>query len=37
MHQVTFILDGANHHIQEWTYLKNDKKETTRFDFKRKK
>ena len=36
MHQVTFILDGPNHHIEEWTYLKNDKKETTRFDFKRK-
>ena len=36
MHQVTFILDGPNHHIQEWTYLKNDKKETSCFDFKRK-
>jgi hypothetical protein len=37
MHQVAFILDGPNHHIEEWTYLKNDKKETSRFDFKRKK
>jgi hypothetical protein len=37
MHQVTFILDGPDHHIQEWTYLKNDKKEISRFDFKRKK
>jgi hypothetical protein len=37
MHQVAFILDGPNHHIEEWTYLKGGKKETTRFDFKRKK
>jgi hypothetical protein len=37
MHQVAFIFDGPNHHIQEWTYLKSDKKETSRFDFKRKK
>ena len=37
MHQVAFILDGQNHHIQEWTFLKNDKKETAQFDFKRKK
>ena len=37
MHQVAFILDGPNHHVEEWTYLKNDKKETSRFDFKRKK
>ena len=37
MHQVAFILDGPNHHIQEWTFLKNDKKETSHFDFKRKK
>ena len=37
MHQVAFIFDGPNHHIEEWTYLKNDKKETSRFDFKRKK
>ena len=36
MHQVAFIFDGSNHHIEEWTYLKNDKKETSRFDFKRK-
>jgi hypothetical protein len=36
MHQVAFIIDGPNHHIEEWTYLQNGKEETTRFDFKRK-
>ena len=37
MHQVAFIFDRPNHHIQEWTFLKDDKKETSRFEFKRKK
>ena len=37
MHQVAFILDGPDHHVEEWTFLKGDKKETSRFDFKRKK
>jgi hypothetical protein len=36
MQQVAFIFDGANHHIEEWTYLQNGKEETTRFDFRRK-
>jgi len=36
MQQVAFIFDGANHHIEEWTYLQNGKEDTTRFDFKRK-
>ena len=37
MHQVAFILDGPDHHIEEWTFLQGDKKETSSFDFKRKK
>ena len=36
MQQVTFIFDGANHHLEDWTYIENGKKQTTRFDFKRK-
>lgn len=36
MQQVTFIFDGANHHVEEWTYVQNGKEETTRFDFTRK-
>ena len=36
MQQVAFIFDGANHHIEEWTYLQNGKEETTRFNFRRK-
>ena len=36
MHQVAFTIDGPNHHIEEWTYLKDGKEDTTRFDFKRK-
>ncbi len=36
MQQVAFIFDGANHHIEEWTYLQNGKEETTCFDFRRK-
>ena len=37
MQQVTFIFDGANHHVEEWTYVQNGKEETTRFDFARKR
>ena len=36
MQQVTFIFDGANHHVEEWTYVQNGKEQTTRFDFTRK-
>ncbi len=37
MQQVTFILDGPDHHIQEWTYLENGKENApARFDFRRK-
>jgi hypothetical protein len=36
MQQVAFIIDGPNHHIEEWTYLQNGKEDTTRFDFRRK-
>jgi hypothetical protein len=32
---VVFIIDGPNHHIEEWSYLK-DGQQTTRFDFHRK-
>jgi len=34
--QVAFIFDGANHHIEEWTYIDKGKEDTTRFDFRRK-
>jgi hypothetical protein len=38
MQQVAFIFDGADHHIEEWTYVDNQGKLTTgSFDFKRKK
>ena len=36
MQQVAFIFDGANHHVEEWTYLQSGTEETTRFDFRRK-
>jgi hypothetical protein len=36
MQQVAFVIDGPNHHIEEWTYLQNGKEDTTRFDFRRK-
>jgi hypothetical protein len=36
MQQVAFVIDDTNHHIEEWTYLQNGKKDTTRFDFRRK-
>ena len=38
MQEVTFILDGPDHHIEEWTSVDNHGKPTTgRFDFHRKK
>jgi len=38
MQEVAFIFDGADHHIEEWTYVDEQGKLTTgRFDFKRKK
>src|SRR5438477_10038866 len=36
MREVTFIFDGARHHVEEWTFVQNGKAETTRFDFNRK-
>ena len=37
MQQVTFILDGPDHHIEEWVYLDHGKEmEPGRFDFHRK-
>lgn len=38
MQEVAFIFDGADHHIEEWTYVdEQGKLSTGRFDFKRKK
>jgi hypothetical protein len=38
MTAVTFIFDGADHHMEDWTYMdKHGKESTSRFDFKRKK
>lgn len=35
---VTFIFDGPDHHMEDWTYIsKQGKESTSRFDFKRKK
>jgi hypothetical protein len=31
-----FIIDGPNHHIEEWTYLKDGQQTTSRSDFHRK-
>jgi hypothetical protein len=36
MNQVAFIIDGSNHHIEEWTYLAKDKETTTRCEFRRR-
>ena len=34
---VTFIFDGPDHHMEDWTYIdKHGKESTSRFDFKRK-
>jgi hypothetical protein len=38
MQGVTFIFDGHDHHMEDWSYLdKQGKESTSRFDFKRKK
>ena len=38
MQGVTFIFDGADHHVEEWSYLDNHGKlSTASFDFHRKK
>jgi len=38
MQGVTFIFDGADHHVEEWSYIDGQGKITTsQFDFKRKK
>ncbi|MEY2527762.1 MAG: hypothetical protein QOE73_2533 [Verrucomicrobiota bacterium] len=36
MRQVTFVFDGPDHHIEEWTYSQDGKEFTSKFDFKRK-
>ena len=37
MQQVTFILDGPDHHVEEWVFLENGKEgPPARFDFYRK-
>jgi hypothetical protein len=36
MNQVAFIIDGPNHHIEEWTYLAKGKETTTRCEFRRR-
>ncbi len=36
MNRVVFIIDGANHHVEEWTYVANGEEKTTRSDFRRK-
>lgn len=36
MNQIVFIIGGANHHIEEWTYLKDGQQTTSRSDFHRK-
>jgi hypothetical protein len=36
MNRVTFTLDGPDHHIEEWTFLKDGHETTSRSDFHRK-
>jgi hypothetical protein len=36
MEQVTFVFDGADRHIEEWTYLENGKLRTAKVEFQRK-
>src|SRR5436190_10829213 len=36
MNQVIFIIDGPNHHVEEWTYLAEGKETTSRCEFRRK-
>lgn len=35
MNQVTFVIDGPNHHAEDWVYLDKGKETTAHFDFKR--
>lgn len=35
MNRVTFTLDGPNHHIEEWTFLKDGHETTSRSEFHR--
>lgn len=37
MVQVKFTMLDPNHHVEEWTFQENGKRETGRFDFHRKK
>lgn len=36
MVQLAIVIDGPNHHLEEWTYQDNGKQETSVFDFRRK-
>ena len=36
MNRVAFIIDGPNHHVEEWTHISNREEKTTRVDFRRK-
>jgi hypothetical protein len=36
MNQVVFVIDGPNHHIEEWTYLIDGKETMSRAEFRRK-
>lgn len=36
MNRVAFIIDGPNHHAEEWTHIANGEEKTTRVDFRRK-
>jgi hypothetical protein len=36
MNRVAFIINGPNHHVEEWTHVANGRETTTRCDFRRK-
>jgi hypothetical protein len=36
MNRVAFIIDGPNHHQEEWTHIANGEEKTTRIEFRRK-
>jgi hypothetical protein len=36
MNQITFMIDGPNHHTEDWTYLEKGKETTGHFDFHRR-
>lgn len=36
MVQLAIVIDGSNHHLEEWTYEDHGKQETSVFDFRRK-